>query len=747
MAEIDEQLYKELIDKIKTYHPSDDFSMVEKAYKLAVEAHKEQKRKSGEPYIIHPLKVAYILAELELDMETITAGILHDIIEDTPYTYEDIAHLFSEEIVALVDGVTKLGKLSYTTKEEAQAENYRKMFLAMAKDIRVILIKLADRLHNMRTLNYMTPEKQREKAQETLDIYAPLAHRLGISKIRSEMEDLCFKYLNPDAYFDLAAKIQKKKEERDQFVQSMVQELQTKMNEAGIKGKVYGRTKHFFSIYKKMVNQNKTLDQIYDLFAIRALVDSVKDCYAVLGIVHTAYTPMPGRFKDYIAMPKPNMYQSLHNTLIGPHGQVFEVQIRTWEMHRTSEYGIAAHWKYKEGRANEKSSKAQKSEEAKLAWLRQIMEWQKDMSDNKEYLDTIKLDLNIYSTQVYAFTPQGDVIQLTKDSTPIDFAYMIHSAVGNKMVGARVNNKIVPLDHKIQNGDIVEIITSQNSKGPNRDWLAIVKTAQARTKIKQWFKKEEKEENIIRGREMILADIKKKGYQPQDLLRPEWEEIVLVKYDFKTWDALLAAVGYGGMKEGQVVNRLKDEYLKEKRKTQTAEDALKDFEKTIDQKPVKKHKSKSGVVVEGIGDVAVRFSKCCSPVPGDEIIGFVTRGRGVTIHRTDCINVINLSNEERGRLINAEWDTQFAKGESNTSYLAELKVVANDRVGLIVEISRQLADDDISVKGFNVRTTKDMQAILNVTIEIKTKEQLERVVTRLKNLRDVTEVERVSGLG
>ena len=747
MAAIEEQLYQELIDKIKTYHPSDDFSMVEKAYKLAVEAHKEQKRKSGEPYIIHPLKVAYILAELELDMETITAGILHDIIEDTPYTYEDIAHLFSEEIAALVDGVTKLGKLSYTTKEEAQAENYRKMFLAMAKDIRVILIKLADRLHNMRTLNYMTPEKQREKAQETLDIYAPLAHRLGISKIRSEMEDLCFKYLNPDAYFDLAAKIQKKKEERDQFVQSMVQELQAKMDEAGIKGKVYGRTKHFFSIYKKMVNQNKTLDQIYDLFAIRALVDSVKDCYAVLGIVHTAYTPMPGRFKDYIAMPKPNMYQSLHNTLIGPHGQVFEVQIRTWEMHRTSEYGIAAHWKYKEGRANEKSSKAQKSEEAKLAWLRQIMEWQKDMSDNKEYLDTIKLDLNIYSTQVYAFTPQGDVIQLTKDSTPIDFAYMIHSAVGNKMVGARVNNKIVPLDHKIQNGDIVEIITSQNSKGPNRDWLGLVKTAQARTKIKQWFKKEEKEENIIRGREMILADIKKKGYQPQDLLRPEWEEIVLVKYDFKTWDALLAAVGYGGMKEGQVVNRLKDEYLKEKRKTQTAEDALKDFEKTIDQKPVKKHKSKSGVVVEGIGDVAVRFSKCCSPVPGDEIIGFVTRGRGVTIHRTDCINVINLSNEERGRLINAEWDTQFAKGESNTSYLAELKVTANDRVGLIVEISRQLADDDISVKGFNVRTTKDMLAIFNVTIEIKTKEQLERVVTRLKNLRDVIEVERVSGLG
>ena len=744
---VEEQLYQELIAKIKTYHPSDDFSMIDQAYHLAVNAHKDQKRKSGEPYIIHPLKVAYILAELELDMESITAGILHDVIEDTEYTYEDICRLFGEEIALLVDGVTKLGKLSYSTKEEAQAENYRKMFLAMAKDIRVILIKLADRLHNMRTLNYMKPEKQREKAQETLDIYAPLAHRLGISKIRTEMEDLCFKYLNPDAYFDLAAKIQKKKEERDAFVQGIVQELQQKMIETGIEGKVYGRTKHFFSIYKKMVNQNKTLDQIYDLFAIRAIVDNVKDCYGVLGLVHTMYTPMPGRFKDYIAMPKPNLYQSLHNTLIGPHGQVFEVQIRTWEMHRTSEYGIAAHWKYKEGKANDKGTKASKREEEKLAWLRQIMEWQHDVVDNKEYLETLKQDFNIISTQVYAFTPQGDVIQLTKDSTPIDFAYMIHSAVGNKMVGARVNNRIVPLEYKVQNGDIVEIITSQNSKGPNRDWLNVVKSAQARTKIKQWFKREEKEENIVRGREMILADIKKKGFQPSDLLRPEWEEIVILKYDFKTWDALLAAIGYGGMKEGQVVNRLRDEYLKEKRKTQTAEDALKDFEKTIDQKPIKQQKSKSGIRVKGIGDVAVRFSKCCSPVPGDEIIGFVTRGRGVTIHRTDCVNVINLSDEERGRLIEAEWDAQYAKGDANASYLAEVRVTANDRVGLILEISRFLADDDISVKGLNVRTTKDMLAIFNITIEIKTKEQLERVVKRLQSLKDVVSVERVSGLG
>ena len=741
-----EELYQALIARVRKYHPSADITMIEKAYQIGKEAHKDQFRKSGEPYIIHPLWVAIILADLEMDKETIVAGMLHDVVEDTTMTLDEISTEFGEEVALLVDGVTKLGQLNYSKdKLEAQAENLRKMFLAMAKDIRVIIVKLADRLHNMRTMEFMTPAKQKEKSRETMDIYAPIAQRLGISKIKTELDDLSLKYYQPEVYNQLVHDLNARKTEREEFVQQIVAEVSKHMKNADIEAKVYGRVKHFFSIYKKMVNQNKTLDQVYDLFAVRIIVDSVKDCYAALGVIHEMYTPIPGRFKDYIAMPKANMYQSLHTTLIGPSGQPFEIQIRTEEMHKTAEYGIAAHWKYKEtGGSNTKGLNTQ---EEKLNWLRQILEWQRDMSDNREFLSLLKGDLDLFQEDVYCFTPNGDVKNLPNGSTPVDFAYAIHSAVGNKMVGARVNNKIVPLDHKIQNGDIVEIITSQNSKGPNRDWLAIVKTAQARTKIKQWFKKEEKEENIIRGREMILADIKKKGYQPQDLLRPEWEEIVLVKYDFKTWDALLAAVGYGGMKEGQVVNRLKDEYLKEKRKTQTAEDALKDFEKTIDQKPVKKHKSKSGVVVEGIGDVAVRFSKCCSPVPGDEIIGFVTRGRGVTIHRTDCINVINLSNEERGRLINAEWDTQFAKGESNTSYLAELKVVANDRVGLIVEISRQLADDDISVKGFNVRTTKDMQAILNVTIEIKTKEQLERVVTRLKNLRDVTEVERVSGLG
>jgi len=737
---IEEELYKELIDKMNTYHPTKEFDIIEKAYRLAVEAHKDQKRKSGEPYIIHPLKVAYILAELELDKETITAGILHDTIEDTPYTYEDIAELFSEEVANLVDGVTKLGKLSYSTKEEMQAENYRKMFMAMAKDIRVILIKLADRLHNMRTLNYMTEAKQREKAQETLDIYAPLAHRLGISKIRTEMEDLCFQYLNPDAYYDLKEKIERKKIEREDFVKSIVNDLKQKMEQSGIKGKVVGRSKHFFSIYKKMVNQNKTLDQIYDLFAVRAIVDTVRDCYGVLGVVHTMYTPMPGRFKDYIAMPKPNMYQSLHNTLIGPEGEPFEVQIRTWDMHRTSEYGIAAHWKYKEGGKNGTNKKGD-NEQAKLTWLRQILEWQKDMSDNKEYLDTIKLDLNIFNDQVYAFTPQGKVVSLPKGSTTIDFAYMIHSAVGNKMVGARVNNKMVSIEYHIQNGDRIEILTSQNSKGPSRDWLSVVKSSQARTKINQWFKKEFKEENILKGKELIDKDMKKKNYVPAELLKTEWMQIVLNKFGFKDWDALCAAVGHGGVKEGQVTNRLAEEYLREKKKQEDQNVLLDALNSDIVQK-LERHKSKSGVVVKGIGDVAVRFSKCCNPVPGDEIVGFVTRGRGVTIHRTDCINVMNLTEEDRHRLIEAEWDVE-GKGMANVSYLASIRIVGTDRVGLMMEVSKVFTDEDVSVKSLTIKTTKTT-AIFDVAIEVKGKEQLEKIIKRLMKLNDILEIERVA---
>lgn len=736
---IEEELYQELIEKIKTYHPSKDFSMVERAYRLAVDAHKDQRRKSGEPYIIHPLKVAYILAELELDMESIVAGILHDTIEDTPYTYEDIVRLFSEEIAILVDGVTKLGKLSYSaSKEEVQAENYRKMFLAMAKDIRVILIKLADRLHNMRTLNYMTKEKQTEKAQETLDIYAPLAHRLGISKIRTEMEDLCFKYLNPEAYYDLAEKIEKKKAEREAYVKKIVSDVKDKMNESAIKGTVEGRSKHFFSIYKKMVNQNKTLDQIYDLFAVRAIVDTVRDCYAVLGIVHDMYKPMPGRFKDYIAMPKSNMYQSLHNTLIGPTGEPFEIQIRTWDMHRTSEYGIAAHWKYKEGKGG---AVTPNKEEEKLAWLRQILEWQRDMSDNKEFMDTLKLDLNIFNDQVYAFTPQGDVINLPKGSTPIDFAYAIHSAVGNKMVGARVNNKIVTFEYQIQNGDRVEVITSQNSRGPSRDWLNVVKSSQAKTKINQWFKKEFKEDNIVRGKDLLDKDAKKKDHTMAELGRPEWIEIVVNKFGFKNWDALCAAVGHGGVKEGQVINRLMEEYQKEEKKNQTADDLL----KKIEEKATHTHrdKSKSGVVVKGVGDVSVRFSRCCNPVPGDEIIGFVTRGRGVSIHRTDCINIINLGEDDRHRLLEAEWDLG-EEANQKAAYPAEIRIIGTERIGLIMDISRVLSEEKLFVKSFNGRTTKELTAVFNVIIEINGKEQLEKICRKLLSVKGVDDIERVT---
>ncbi|MBE6008075.1 MAG: bifunctional (p)ppGpp synthetase/guanosine-3',5'-bis(diphosphate) 3'-pyrophosphohydrolase [Lachnospiraceae bacterium] len=734
-------LYEELIEKIRTYHPSNDLSMIDKAYRLAREAHADQVRKSGEPYIIHPLQVAHLLAELELDIESIVAGILHDVIEDTEYSYEDISNIFSPEIALLVDGVTKLGKIAYSTKEEIQAENYRKMFLAMAKDIRVILIKLADRLHNMRTLSYMKAEKQIEKAQETMDIYAPLANRLGISKIKVELEDLCFKYLYPDEYNDLVAKIELKREDCLNYVNNIIEEVNGKMKEAGIEGRIFGRNKHLFSIYKKMKNKEKTFDEIYDLFAIRVLTNTVRDCYAVLGIVHDIYKPMPGRFKDYIAMPKPNMYQSLHNTLIGPTGEPFEIQIRTFDMHRTSEYGIAAHWKYKEGKTKEKTLK---SEEEKLSWLRQILEWQTDMADDKEYLDTLKLDLNIFTTQVYAFTPQGDVISLPKGSTPIDFAYTIHTAVGNKMVGARVNNKIVTFDYEIQNGDRIEVITSQNSRGPSKDWLKLVKSSQARTKINQWFKKELKEENIIKGKDLMEKDAKKKGYTLNELMKGNYLEILLKKFPFKDFDAICAAVGHGGLKEGQVVNKLIEEIKKEEEKKQTGEDIIKKMEAAAAAKAAVKTKSTNGVIIKGVGDVAVRFSRCCSPVPGDEIVGFVTRGRGVSIHRTDCVNIINLDGFERSRLLEAEWDD--LKNTANlSSFTTEIRITASDRSGLIMDISRVMSEEGLTVKSFNGRSNKDGSAVFNIIIDITNKNQLEKVCSHFMNIKGVDEIERVSG--
>ena len=737
-----ELLYKSLIERVRKYHPSADVSMIEKAYHIARDAHKGQTRKSGEEYIIHPLWVGIILAQLEMDKETIVAGILHDVVEDTVMTDEEIRQEFGDEVALLVDGVTKLGQLSYSAdKLEVQAENLRKMFLAMAKDIRVIIIKLADRLHNMRTLQYMRPEKQLEKAKETMDIYAPIAQRLGISKIKTELDDLALKYSQPEVFNDLVKQINARKTEREEFVQQIVDEVSTHMKNANIDAEVNGRVKHFFSIYKKMVNQDKTVDQIYDLFAVRIIVDSVKDCYAALGVIHEMYTPVPGRFKDYIAMPKANMYQSLHTTLMSSIGQPFEIQIRTKEMHKTAEYGIAAHWKYKESEDGKKSVEAK--EEEKLSWLRQILEWQRDMSDNREFLNLLKGDLDLFAEDVYCFTPNGDVKNLPNGSTPIDFAYAIHSAVGNKMVGARVNGKLVNIDYKIQNGDRIEILTSQNSKGPSRDWLNIVKSTQAKNKINQWFKKEFKESNIIRGKDMIATYCKAKSINLTNIIQPKYQEIVQKKYGFKDWESVLAAIGHGGLKEGQVVNRLAEEYGKDHRQAITDEVVL---ERVAEAAKNKVHiaKSKSGIVVKGIDDMAVRFSRCCNPVPGDEIVGFVTRGRGLSIHRTDCINMIHLSEAERARLIPAEWETEVTE-KSGGQYLAEIKMYANDQQGLLMEISRIFTEENVDVKSMNVRTSKKGTATIEMGFIVHGREELERIVKKLQQLSGIIDIERSTG--
>ncbi len=735
-----EELYQELITSVRKYHPSADISMIEKAYAIASEAHKGQKRKSGEPYIIHPLCVAIILADLELDKETIVAGLLHDAVEDTWMTYEEVEKEFGSEVALLVDGVTKLGQLSYAAdKVEVQAENLRKMFLAMAKDIRVILIKLADRLHNMRTLQYMRPEKQQEKARETMDIYAPIAMRLGISKIKVELDDLSLKYLKPDVYYDLVEKVALRKSVREEFVGKIVQQVKKHMEDANIKAQVDGRVKHFFSIYKKMVNQDKTIDQIYDLFAVRILVDTVKDCYAALGVIHEMYKPIPGRFKDYIAMPKPNMYQSLHTTLIGPNGQPFEIQIRTFEMHKTAEYGIAAHWKYKE--SSDGKSSVKKSEEEKLNWLRQILEWQRDMSDNREFMSLLKNDLDLFADSVYCFTPQGDVKNLPTGSTPIDFAYSVHSAVGNKMVGARVNGKLVPIEYQIKNGDRIEIITSQNSQGPSRDWLKIVKSTQAKNKINQWFKKELKEDNILKGKEMLAQYAKTKGFKIGVYTKHPYQEAVLRKYGFRDWDSVLAAIGHGGLKEGQVFNKLVEAYDKENKKNLTDEQVL----EAASENQEKLHitKNKGGIIVRGIHDVAVRFSKCCSPIPGDEIVGFVTRGRGITIHRTDCINVLNMSELDRSRLIEAEWQQPDSKNAE--TYMAEIQVYANNRTGLLVDLSKIFTERKIDVRGMNSRTSKQEKATISMSFNVRSKEELNSLIEKIRQVESVLDVERTTG--
>ena len=736
-----EKLYAELIESVHKYHPSTDITLIEKAYRIADQAHKEQVRKSGEPYIIHPLYVAIILAELELDKETIVSGLLHDVVEDTVMTKEEIAAQFGDEVALLVDGVTKLGQLSYDAdKVEIQAENLRKMFLAMAKDIRVILIKLADRLHNMRTLKFMKPEKQKEKARETMDIYAPIAQRLGISKVKTELDDLSLKYLEPEAYYDLVRKVALRKNVRDKYVRQLVEEVRQQIKEAEIEAEIEGRAKHFFSIYKKMVSQDKTLDQIFDLFAIRIIVNSVKDCYAALGIIHEMYRPIPGRFKDYIAMPKPNMSQSLHTTLIGPAGQPFEIQIRTYEMHRTAEYGIAAHWKYKEGRTG---ISVANQEEEKLSWLRQILEWQRDMSDNREFMSLLKSDLDLFSDTVFCFTPTGDVKNLPNGSTPIDFAYSIHSAVGNKMIGAKVNGKLVTIDYVIQNGDRIEVITSQNAKGPSRDWLNIVKSTQAKNKINQWFRSEFKEENILKGKELIAQYCKAKGIHLPDINKTEYQNKILNKYGFHDWNSALATVGHGGLKESQIVNRMYEEYKKDHVIEMTDEEILDAAAGAGREKPVWE-KSRSGIVVKGLYDVAVHLSKCCSPVPGDEIVGYVTRGRGVSIHRTDCVNMIHLSEEEKVRLIDAEWQ-QGADEGANGLDLAELKIYGNNRTGLLVDISKIFTERSIDIIGMHSKTSKQGIATIEVSFHVKGREELVKLIDKIRQVESVIDIERTAG--
>ncbi len=722
--------YKALKDLIINNDPNANLELVEKAYALSKKAHEGQERVSGDPYIIHPVEVGIILAELEMDATTIAAGILHDTVEDTILDYKQIKDEFGEELADLVDGVTKLTKIPYTTKQEIQAENFRKMFLAMAKDIRVIIIKLADRLHNMRTLKFMSKEKQLQKARETMEIYAPLAHRLGIHKIKWELEDLSFRYLDEKSYYDLVEKIAKKRREREEYIHNIIEDVKKKLVEVDIESDIDGRAKHLYSIHRKMTTQSKTLEQIYDLFAIRIIVTSVKDCYAVLGLIHEMFKPMPGRFKDYISMPKPNMYQSLHSTVIGPEGIPFEVQIRTREMHRVAEVGIAAHWQYKEGFKQQEKSYAEK-----LSWLRQIIDWQKDARDADEFMENLRIDL--FTDEVFVFTPKGDVKSLRAGSTPIDFAYSIHSAIGNRMIGAKINGRIVNLDYELKNGDIIEIITSAASNGPSRDWLKIAKTSQARNKINQWFKKEKREENVEQGREILEKEAKKNNLTINQILKADFLDSVLKKYGFHNMEDLYAAIALGAITAVKVVSKLKEEYRRSLPPEEQTEMLLDQIEK--ENKKKAKNAPESGIIVKGIDNCLVRLSRCCNPVPGDEIIGYITRGRGVSVHRSDCTNVKNSIIDGDARLIDVFWYTSVSP---NVSYLAEITLKAHDRPGLLVEITNAIGESRIPLRAINARTTKDHYVIMHMTLEINNADQLDRIILKISRVRDVFEISR-----
>ncbi|GEO27137.1 GTP pyrophosphokinase [Alicyclobacillus acidoterrestris] len=713
-----------LCEKLKTYCSAEEVANVRRAYLFAERAHAGQQRMSGEPYITHPLAVASILADLQLDAPAVMAALLHDVVEDTDVTDANLVETFGAEVAALVDGVTKLKRIKFDSREEQQAENLRKMFMAMAKDIRVLIIKLADRLHNMRTIRYQTPDTQRRKARETLEIFAPLAHRLGINTIKWELEDISLRYLNPQQYYRIVNLMARKRKEREQFIDGVMDLLREKLTEMNLKAEVSGRAKHIYSIYRKMTTQHKEFNEIYDLFAVRVTVENIKDCYGVLGVVHTMWKPMPGRFKDYIAMPKANMYQSLHTTVIGPNGEPLEIQIRTWEMHQTAEYGIAAHWVYKESKT---SQRADGDFAKKLAWFREVLEWQQDFRDAQEFMETLKIDL--FSDQVFVFTPKGDVIELPAGSVPIDFAYRIHTAIGNRCIGAKVNGKMVPLDYRLRTGDIVEVVTSKHSYGPSRDWLKIVQSSQAKSKIRQWFKREKREENIARGRELIEKEIVRQRLDPKQLMNTPFLTEALHKFSFTKEEDLFAAVGYGGMSAAQVVTRLVEAH-----------------KKTLDEKPLdslsltsktQQKPSDTGVRVKGVDNLLIRFARCCHPVPGDEIVGFVTRGRGVSVHRTDCPNVKSLI-ADGTRALDVEWATN-----KDWSYNAEIEVTALDRNGLVNEVMNAIAETKTDITAVSARADAKKIAHIHMSVRIRNLDHLRSVVERLKRLKDIYSVRRM----
>lgn len=728
MSENKEVKIEDVIERMKKFNPNSNSELIMRAYQFAKAHHGDQCRKSGEPYIIHPLQVAYILADLELDDSTVCAALLHDVVEDTDVTMEDLSKEFGKEIAELVDGVTKLGKLQYTSQEEQQVEDYRKMFLAMGKDIRVILIKLADRLHNMRTLKFLSRDRQIANAKETLDLYAPLANRLGVYSLKWELEDLAFRYLYPEEFYEIVEGINKKREERLRFIEMIMEEIRVELKKQGIEAEVTGRAKHLYSIYRKMKRDNKTLDQIYDLFALRILVNSVKDCYAALGIVHELYNPIPGRFKDYIAVPKPNMYQSIHTTLLGPKGTPFEVQIRTWDMHRVAEYGIAAHWAYKEACKDKKSNV--KVTEDKLAWLRETLEWQKDTQNPQEFLNTLKTEL--FEDEVYVFTPKGTIIVLPRGATPIDFAYRIHADIGNHMVGCKINNKMMPIITPLRSGNIVEILTSDNSKGPSRDWLKFVKSSTAKTRINQWFKKEQRAENIERGKDIIERELKKLGISHDVLFKNEYVQVALDRYKFASLDDMYASVGFGGISAVKVITRMLEEYRKDNKEV--------DLEKKIeelakDKTPIYKP-SQTGVIVKGIDNCLVKLSRCCNPVPGDDIIGYITKGRGVSVHRTDCINVKELLKEPE-KMIDVYWHTQ-----KEVAYNVDIVILGNDRAGLLADIVQTVNATKVKLVAVTSKANKEKIATTELTVEVQNIEELNTVLKALRKIDSVYEVTR-----